>query len=104
VLAERQLARARQALVERDRLLRHHRIALALLTGSPERREVLIAYARRNLEHWRTSRICSDEYIDRWAAILAGNPEEIAIAITSDLDGWGTALRQNSPWNGVLPE
>ena len=103
-LAERRLARANQALIERDRLIRHHQIAFNLLALPPRKREKLIAYARENVRQWRAKRTCSDDYISRWSDILAMAPKDMARAVTSDLDGWGPALRQNSPWNGVLPE
>lgn len=46
---------------------------------------------------WRAERLCSDDYSDAWAAVLAKEPTEIAAAIASDAEGWD-ALRQCSPW------
>lgn len=99
--ASRQLARAQQALVEKDRLVRHQRIALDLVTLAAGRRERLVAQARAEVQRWREQRLSSADYIDRWAQILDLPARGMAEAITSDLDGWGTALRQNSPWVGV---
>lgn len=103
-LAQRKLARANQALVERDRLIRHHEIARDLLSLPGRKRQALIRYARESVRQWRERRLCSPDYISRWTQILELPTAELARAITSDLEGWGPALRQNSPWNGVLPE
>lgn len=99
-LAERRLARLNQALVEKDRLIRHQRIAFDLVTLPPDTREALLQQARATVERWRSERLCSRDYIDRWSEILGQSAPQIAATITSDMDGWGTALRQNSPWVG----
>lgn len=100
VLAARRLARLNQALVEKDRLIRHQRIAFDLVTLPAKRREDLLKQAKVAVERWRSERLCSRDYIDRWSEILGQSAPQIAAAITSDLQGWGTALRQNSPWVG----
>lgn len=103
-LAERRLARARQQLMEHERLIRHHRIALDLATLPAAGRRRLIAQARSRVAQWREKGTSSRDYIDRWTEILALPPAQVARAIVSDLGGWGTALRQNSPFHGMLPE
>jgi hypothetical protein len=100
-LAERRLARQQQAGVEKDRLLRHHRIALDLLTLPPAEREGLIQQARDTVDRWRQEQLSSRDYVDRWAALLALPLHQLAREMVSDADGWGTALRQNSPWVGL---
>lgn len=96
----RHLARARQGLVEKDRLIRHQRIAIDLLTVPAKVRQRMVHEARTVVEHWRRERLCSQDYIDRWSRILALPHPEMAKALVDDADGWGPALRQNSPWEG----
>ena len=100
-LAERRLARLQLAGVEKDRLLRHHRIAMDLLTLTPAESERLIQQARDTVERWRREKLSSRDYVDRWAALLALPARQLAREMVSDADGWGTALRQNSPWVGL---
>lgn len=100
-VAERRLARLEQAAIEKDRLIRHHRIALDLLTREPAERERMIEQARDTVERWRREQLSSRDYIDRWTALLALPVHQLTRAMVSDADGWGTALRQNSPWVGL---
>jgi hypothetical protein len=97
----RRLARLGQLVIEKDRLIRHQRIALDLVTLPAPARRAMIERALVVVERWRKEQLCSRDYIDRWAAILRLPPQEMASAMASDADGWGTALRQNSPWVGV---
>ena len=99
--AERCAARMSQAVLEKDRLVGHQRIAIDLLTLAAPEREALMQRARTVVERWRTDGLCSRDYIERWQALLALPPREPAVAMTSDADGWGAALRQNSPWSGM---
>lgn len=103
IQAERKLARISQAMVEKDRLIKHHKIALGLLTLPPSQRKVLIDQAKSMVDRWRNDQLCSAEYIDRWSTILSLSPKDIAQAIVADNEGWGNALRQNSPWAGHQP-
>lgn len=98
--AERRLARLQQSLVERDRLIRHQKIAIDLLSKPKAESTKLVRRAHAMVERWRAERLCSEDYIRRWSDILKMPVKDMALAITSDLDGWGTALRQNSPWVG----
>ena len=100
-LTDRQLARARQALVEKERLIRHQRIAIDLLRLPAKDRDGLVERAAKVVAMWRQKKLCSADYVNRWSDILGLPPLEMAAAIVSDADGWGTALRQNSPWVGV---
>lgn len=99
--AARQIARARQALIEKDRLIRHHQIALDLVTLDSKKRDRLIKNARAVVLRWRAERLCSADYIQRWEEILKMPPREMGTTMVSDVDGWGPSLRQNSPWVGV---
>lgn len=96
----RRTARERQAAVEQSRLLKHHRVALALLTATPANRSAMVRKAREVVRRWSERGLSSSDYVQRWTELLALPVKELAIAMTSDLDGWGTALRQNSPWVG----
>lgn len=100
-LMARKQARLQQALVEKDRLIRHQRIALDLVTATPKERAAMVAQALKVVERWRLERLCSDDYIDRWSAILRQPVRQMALTMISDAEGWGTALRQNSPWVGL---
>ena len=99
--AARRQARLNQALLEKDRLIRHQRIALDLATLPAKARNPMIERARGVVDRWRRERLCSSDYIDRWTHILELPASEMALAMVSDADPWGPALRQNSPWVGV---
>ncbi len=99
--AARQFARLQQAVIEKDRLIRHQRIALDLTTLPAQARKAMIERALAVVERWRAQQLCSSDYIDRWSAILRLPPKKMSSTMVSDADGWGTALRQNSPWVGV---
>lgn len=99
--AARQIARAQQALVEKDRLIRHHKIALDLVTLDEKKRERMIRNAQAVVLRWRAERLCSIDYIRSWEKILKMPPKQMGAAMVSDANGWGSSLRQNSPWVGV---
>ncbi|HSW05114.1 type II toxin-antitoxin system Phd/YefM family antitoxin [Aquabacterium sp.] len=99
--ASRRLARANQSVVEKDRLIRHQRIALDLVTLPADERDRMIEQALAVVQRWRQERLCSSDYIERWSALLKLPAVALAMAMVSDADGWGPALRQNSPWVGV---
>ena len=98
---ERRLARSQQALVEADRLIRHQRMALRLL-GDARAAKTLVAKARAVVDQWEQKALCSRDFIDRWRALLALPLPALAAAMSENAeDGWGPALRQNSPWVGL---
>lgn len=100
-LADRRAARAAQALVEKDRLIRHQRLAIHLLLAPRAEQHALIERAREEVARWRRDHLCSADYSDRWDALLKLPVKELARAMASESLDWGTALRQNSPWQGV---
>lgn len=100
-LAQRRAARLNQTLLEKERLIRHQKVAIQLLTLPARERRALIRQARAVVERWRADNLCSRDYIDRWQSLLELPIDELASAMTSDADGWGNALRQNSPWAAV---
>jgi hypothetical protein len=97
----RRAARAQMALLERDRLIKHQRIAIALLTRPAVERRALMRKALDAVARWQAESLCSRDYIERWQAMLRLPVPELALAMTGDAEGWGAALRQNSPWAGV---
>lgn len=99
--AARRLARMEQAMVEKDRLIRHQRIALDLLTLPAPQRDAMLQQARETVARWHKEGLSSRDYVDRWTQILAMPVASMAIEMVSDAQGWGTALRQNSPWVGL---
>ena len=99
-LSERRAARAAQELMEKDRMIKHQHIAIQLLSLPAKARRTLIGRAKAVVSRWSAEGLCSRDYIDRWEALLSLPARELATAIVSDLDGWGRALRQNSPWVG----
>ena len=100
-MVERKQARLNHSLIEQNRLIRHQRIAFDLATLPECARAKLILEAHKEVERWKRDQPCSTDYIERWPEILALPPAIMAAAITSDADGWGCALRQNSPWPGI---
>ena len=96
-LEERKRAREAQKRVEQNRLMAHQKVAIELLSR-PERRRRLMAAARGELKKWSDKKLCSQDYIDRWAEWLALPAPELAERMCSDADGWGIAMRQNSPF------
>lgn len=93
-------ARAEQLLVEQSRLERHSRISNALLTETPEKVQELLNDAKDIVFLWRKEKTCSLDYIERWTLLLDLPVHELASLIVSDMDGWGIAMRQCSPWIG----
>jgi hypothetical protein len=99
--ASRRQARLSQQLTEQQRLIRHQHIALDLLTLPARDRDAMIGRARQVVQRWRDEHLCSTDYIERWSALLTMPVVDLARQMCADADGWGTALRQNSPWVGV---
>jgi hypothetical protein len=97
-LDERRRAREEQKRVEQNRLVAHQKVAIDLLSR-PERRRQLMAAARSELRKWSEKKLCSDDYIERWAEWLSLPTADLAERMSSDAEGWGNAMRQNSPFS-----
>lgn len=80
----------------------HQKIAIRLLTLPAQQQCTLIRQARAVVERWRAENLCSKDRIDRWQSLLELPVDELAAAMMSDAEGWGNALRQNSPWAEVI--
>ena len=100
-LDERRRARDAQQRVEQGRLMAHQRIGIDLLVHK-ERKRLLLGAARREVKRWAEQGLCSQDYIDRWSKWLALPLMDLVQCMCSDAEGWGTAMRQNSPFAAAL--
>ena len=100
-IEDRRAARAAQLLVEKNRLIKHQKLAINLLLMAEARRDDLIAQARAEVVRWRRDRLCSADYADRWDDILGRPIGELTQSMCSETLEWAAALRQNSPWHVV---
>lgn len=101
VLGERRAARTAQQLIEKNRLIKHQKIAIDLLLMPEDKRQELIMRARAEVLRWRRDRLCSTDYADRWDDLLGCSVGDLANAMCSETLEWGAALRQNSPWHVI---
>lgn len=100
-LEDRRAARAAQQLVDRNRLIKHQKLAIDLLLMPQTQRAELIARARAEVLRWRRDRLCSIDYADRWDELLGQAIGDLARAMCSETHEWADALRQNSPWHVI---
>lgn len=99
--SETMLARERARGRRIDLRRRHAALAAQLLAAPPGEAAALLARARSNVERWERERLCSEHYVSRWRAKLAGGVRKSALALL-DTDDWTDALMQNSPWGFAL--
>jgi prevent-host-death family protein len=97
-LDERRQAREQQQRVEQNRLMAHQKIAIDLLSDKQCKKQLLDG-ARKEVRRWSAQQLCSQDYIDRWSEWLQLPVEALARQMCSDANGWGTAMRQNSPFS-----
>lgn len=97
-LDERRAARAAQQQLELRRLMAHQQMGIELLCESPAEQRRRIAQARREVDRWEAGRLCSADYIERWRAWLKLPVRDLVRRMCSDAQGWGPAMRQNSPF------
>ena len=98
LLDERRRAREEQRQVEERRLMAHQRLAIDLLSRPEEKRRRMDA-ARSEVQRWAKQNLCSQDYINRWTQWLALPVAQLVERMCSDADGWGNAMRQNSPFS-----
>lgn len=96
---ERRAARSAQQQVESARLISHQRIGIELLCADAPQQRRRIAAARREVDRWDKDGLCSSDYIERWRQWLALPVRELVPIMCSDANGWGPAMRQNSPFS-----
>jgi len=95
LVQSRQLeARQRQNVVNEKRRCNHLPIAAAL--RDPLQAGPIIVAATIQIERWRKERLCSNDYIDAWEALLA-NPEQAAVLL-EEISPNAAQMRQNSPF------
>lgn len=94
----RQAARAQQQQREQLRLMHHQQWAIELLCASKRVQQQHLRAARLVVARWATEHLCSSDYIDRWQQWLALPVTELARHMCGDAQGWGAAMRQNSPF------
>jgi len=95
---ERRAARAAQQQVELRRLMAHQQLGIELLCGSRNEQRARIAAARREVDRWEHGKLCSGDYIVGWREWLGLPVPELVRRMCSDAQGWGPAMRQNSPF------
>jgi antitoxin (DNA-binding transcriptional repressor) of toxin-antitoxin stability system len=103
-LDERHAARAAQRQVELARLAAHQRLGIELLCAPALQQRRVIDEARHEVARWQDKRLCSPDYIERWRAWLALPVKELVQRMCSPADGWGNAMRQNTPFILAAPQ
>jgi antitoxin (DNA-binding transcriptional repressor) of toxin-antitoxin stability system len=97
-LDERRAARAAQQQVELTRLMAHQQLGIELLCAEPTQLRRHVEAARREIDRWEDKQLCSADYISRWRAWLKLPVKQLVQRMCSDAEGWGRAMRQNSPF------
>jgi hypothetical protein len=94
-------ARERDRARKLDLHRRHAALAARLLALPAPEAAALLRRARAAVDRWERDGLCSEHYISRWRARLAG-PASRAAAALLEHDDWTDALLQNSPWSFAL--
>jgi hypothetical protein len=98
---ERRAARAAQQQVEAQRLMRHQHLGIELLCADAAQQRKRIAAARSVVDRWERDNLCSADYIARWREWLALPVRSLVPLMCSNAQGWGAAMRQNSPFSAL---
>ncbi len=94
----RRLARQAQQQRETQRLMQHQQLAIDLLCAPRPAQKKRIQDALKQVKRWEAEHLCSADYIERWRQWLALPVSEWAPLMCSPAQGWGPAMRQNSPF------
>jgi len=97
----RRLARQAQQQRELHRLMQHQNFAIDLLCAPRPVQKKRIQDALNQVKRWETEHLCSADYIERWREWLALPVSELAPLMCSPAQGWGPAMRQNSPFTAL---
>lgn len=97
----RHLARQLQQQLELQRLMRHQQLAIDLLCAPRPAQHKRIQAALDQVKRWEAEHLCSADYIERWRQWLALPIAELAPLMCSAAQGWGPAMRQNSPFTAL---
>lgn len=95
------LARERERVRRVDLRRRHAALAARLLAMPASDAAAHVRRARAAVDRWQRNGLCSEHYISRWRARLAGPARQAAAALLEH-DAWADALLQNSPWSFAL--
>ncbi len=101
VAGETRIAREQARVRRMDARRRHAALAARLLTMPAAEAAAMLRYARSVVDRWERDDLCSEHYISRWRARLAG-PARRAAAALLEHNAWTDALLQNSPWSFAL--
>ena len=101
VAQETLLARERERTRRLDLRRRHCALAAQLLAASPAEATAMLRRARACVDRWERGRLCSEHYITRWRALLAGPVRRAGLALLAH-DEWTDALLQNTPWGFAM--
>lgn len=96
-------ARAEQHQREQQRQMRHQQLAIDLLCATPEQQTRQLRAAQAVVARWANEGLCSADYIARWQDWLALPLQQLAPLMCGDAQGWGPAMRQNSPFTATSP-
>lgn len=97
----RRLARQAQQQRELQRLMNHQQLAIDLLCAPRPAQHKRIRAALDQVKRWEAEQLCSADYIARWRQWLALPISELAPLMCSPAQGWGPAMRQNSPFTAL---
>lgn len=97
-LDDRRLARAAQQQLEQQRLTNHLRLGVELLSATAREQKARISAALAEVRRWEEGGLCSADYVERWRQWLALPVAALVQVMCSDAEGWGRAMRQNSPF------
>lgn len=95
------LAREQERGRRLERRGRHAALAARLLALPRPEALRLLQRARQVVDRWEREQLCSQHYVSRWRALLAGPRERVARSLL-DPGEWADALFQNSPWTFAL--
>ncbi|HSO46238.1 MAG TPA: type II toxin-antitoxin system Phd/YefM family antitoxin [Rhodoferax sp.] len=101
VIDPRRMARQAQQQRELQRLMQHQQMAIDLLCAPRPVQEKHIQAALNRVKLWEIEHLCSADYIERWQQWLALPVSELAPLMCSPAQGWGPAMRQNSPFTAL---
>lgn len=89
-----QLARQKQQEVDERR--RQSLLSVACALRDPSLSDEVVKDAMRQVDLWRSKKICSRDYVEAWEALLK-HPEQAA-KLLEEKSPYATQLRQNSPF------
>ena len=81
---------------------RHRKLVAAIVPPQwLQQQRKRVDAALREVDRWEERALCSADYIQRWRAWLALPVKQLVQRMCSDAQGWGRAMRQNSPFTAT---